>query len=97
MGTTMREQRVVRVLHILSDRLAEYNTTMDDLIDSFNNGRMASMQIRKKANKCIAMADVVILRFLSIADMNHVGADTSLFSVFEKRRIKFNELELFFH
>ena len=31
MGTTMREQRVVRVLHILSDRLAEYNTTMDDL------------------------------------------------------------------
>ena len=97
MGTTMREQRIIEVLKGLSDRLAEYNTTMDDLIDSFNQRRMASMQIRKRANSCIDMADVVIRRFLAIADRNHIDADISLLSVFDKRRMKFIELELFFH
>ncbi len=97
MGTTMREQRIIEVLKGLSGRLAEYNTTMDDLIDSFNQRRMASMQIRKAAQKCMDMADVTICRFLQIADRNHVCADTSLFVLFDKRRMKFTELELFFH
>ena len=97
MGTTMREQRIIEVLKGLSNRLAEYNTTMDDLIDSFNQRRMVSMQIRKRANRCIDMADTVIRRFLAIADRNHIDADSSLLSVFDKRRMKFIELELFFH
>ena len=51
MGTTMREQRIAIVLNELSIRVAEYNTTMEDLIDDFNQERRASMQIRKRAQR----------------------------------------------
>ena len=94
---TMREQRIVMVLNDLSIRVAEYNTTMEDLMDDFNQMRRASMQIRKRAHKCIAMADVVMRRFLAIASANHFDEECALVRVFHKRRTKFIELELFFH
>ena len=94
---TMREQRIVWILSALSGRVAEYNTTMEDLIDDFNHSRRASMQIRKRAHKCIAMADVVMCRFLAIASANHISEDCALVEVFHKRRATFNKLELFFH
>lgn len=97
MGTNMREQRIVEVLKELSGRVAEYNTTMDNLIDDFFQKRVASMQIRKRAQKCIAMADVVMCRFLAIASANHISEDCALVEVFHKRRATFNKLELFFH
>ena len=94
---TMREERVVGVLKELSNRVAEYNTTMDNLIDDFFQKRVASMQIRKRAHKCIAMADVVMCRFLAIASANHFDKECALVEGFHRRRAKFNELELFFH
>ena len=97
MGTTMREQRIAIVLNELSIRVAEYNTTMEDLIDDFNQGRRASMQIRKRAQKFIAMADKVMCRFLAIASENNISEDCDLVKVFHKRRATFNKLELFFH
>ena len=97
MGTTMREQRIVAILNDLSIRVAEYNTTMDDLMDSFNQGRMASKQILKRAHRCIAMADVAMCRFLAIARTNHFDEECALVKVFHRRRAKFNKLELFFH
>ena len=97
MGTNMREQRIIEVLKELSGRVAEYNTTMDNLIDDFFQKRVASMQIRKRAHKCIAMADVVMCRFLAIASANHISEDCALVEVFHKRRATFNKLELFFH
>ena len=97
MGTNMREQRIVEVLKELSGRVAEYNTTMDNLIDDFFQKRRASKQILKQAHKCIAMADVVMCRFLAIASANHISEDCALVEVFHKRRTTFNKLELFFH
>lgn len=94
---TMREQRIVWILSELSRRVAECNTTMRDLEDDFNHSRRASMQIRKAAQKCIAMADVAMCRFLSIATANHFDEDCALVEVFHKRRTVFNELEQFFH
>lgn len=97
MGTNMREQRIVEVLKELSGRVAEYNTTMDNLMDDFFQKRRPSMQIRKQAHKCIAMADVVMCRFLAIASANNISEDCALVEVFHKRRVVFNKLELFFH
>lgn len=94
---TMREERIIGVLKELSQRVAEYNTTMDNLIDDFFQKRRASKQILKQAQKCIAMADVVMCRFLSIASANHISEDCALVEVFHKRRATFNKLELFFH
>ena len=94
---TMREERVVGVLRELSNRVAEYNTTMEILQDDFFQKRRASMQIRKAAQKCIAMADVVMCRFLAIASANKFSEDCALVEVFHKRRATFNKLELFFH
>ena len=96
MGITMREQRVVGILKELSQRVASYNTTMEDLMDDFLQGRRPSMQIRKRSHKCIAMADVVMCRFLSIASANHISEDCDLVEVFHKRRATFNKLYLFF-
>ena len=97
MGTTMREQRIVALLSDLSIRVAELNTTMEDLMDEFNHSRRASMQIRKRAHECIAMADVAMCRFLAIARANHFDEECAMIKVFHRRRAKFNELELFFH
>ena len=94
---TMREERIIGILKELSQRVAEYNTTMDNLMDDFFQKRRASMQIRKRAQKCIAMADVVMCRFLAIASANHISEDCALVEVFHKRRTTFNKLELFFH
>ena len=94
---TMREQRIVWILSALSGRVAEYNTTMEDLIDDFNHSRRASMQIRKRAQKCIAMADVVMCRFLAIASANHFDEKCVLVEGFHRRRAKFYEHELFIH
>ena len=94
---TMREQRIVWILSALSGRVAEYNITMEDLIEDFNHSRRASMQIRKRAQKCIAMADVVMCRFLAIASANHFDEKCVLVEGFHRRRAKFYELELFFH
>lgn len=93
----MREQRIVGILNDLSIRVAEYNTTMEDLQEDFTHGRRASMQIRKAAMRCIKQADVAICRFLSMANVNHIDTECALVTVFHKRRTKFNELELFFH
>lgn len=95
--TTMREQRIVGILKQLSSRVAEYNTTMEDLQEDFTHGRRASRLIVKEAMRCIKDADVAMCRFLSIANRNHVDEDCALVTVFHKRRVKFNELELFFH
>ena len=95
--TTMKEQRIVGILKELSRRVAEYNTTMQDLIDDFNNGRRASMQIRKASCKCIAMADVAMCRFIAIASANGIDENYELYRRFHRRRVAFNELELFFH
>lgn len=94
---TMREQRIVWILSALSGRVAEYNTTMEDLIDDFNHSRRPSMQIRKAAQKCIRMADVMMCRFQAIASANNISEDYALVEVFHKRRATFNKLELFFH
>lgn len=94
---TMREERIIGILKELSQRVAEYNTTMDNLMDDFFQKRRASKQILKRAQKCIAMADVVMCRFLAIASANHISEDCALVEVFHKRRATFNKLELFFH
>lgn len=94
---TMKEQRIVWILSELSSRVAEYNTTMSDLISDFNHSRRPSMQIRKDAKKCIRMADVMMCRFLAIASANHFDEDCAMVETFHKRRTVFNELELFFH
>ena len=94
---TMREERTIGILKELSQRVAEYNTTMDNLMDDFFQKRRASMQIRKASHKCIAMADVVMCRFLAIASANHISEDCDLVEVFHKRCATFNKLELFFH
>lgn len=94
---TMREERIVSILQDLSNRVATYITTMDDLQEDFYHGRRASMQIRKAATKCIAMADTAMCRFLAIARENHIEEDWAICKVFHARRTKFNELELFFH
>lgn len=94
---TMREERIFGVLAELSGRVAEYNTTMQTLIDDFDGNRRAYMQIRKAAMKCMAMADTMMCRFLAIARENHIEEDWSICKVFHARRTKFNELELFFH
>ena len=95
--TTMKEQRIVWILSELSRRIAEYNTTMDDLKDDFNHSRRASMQIRKAAHKTIAMADVAMNRFLAIASANNINEECPMFETFHKRCKMFNHLELFFH
>lgn len=94
---TMKELRIVWILSELSSRVAEYNTTMSDLISDFNHRRRPSMQIRKDAMKCMRMADVMMCRFLAIASANHFDEDCAIVETFHKRRAVFNELELFFH
>ena len=93
----MREERIIGILQELSKRVAGYNVTMRELQDDFDNGRRASMQIRKNAQKCMAMADVTIRRFLAIASRNNIDQEWSICKVFDSRRMKFVELELFFH
>ena len=94
---TMKEQRIVGVLKELSKRVSEYNTAMSDLIDDFNLKRRAPMQIRKRAQKCVAMACIVISRFTSIASSACIDRDSELVKVFNRRCEVFTELELFFH
>ena len=94
---TMREERIIGILKELSQRVAEYNTTMEMLQDDFFQKRRAFKQILKRAHKCIDMADVVMCRFLAIASANHISEDCALVEVFHKRRTTFNKLELFFH
>lgn len=94
---TMREERIFGILLELSNRVASYITTMDDLQEDYHQGRRANMQIRKAAMKCIAMADTMMCRFQTIALENHVEEDWAICKVFHARRKKFNALELFFH
>ena len=94
--TTMKEQRIVGILNELSIRVAEYNTTLEDLRDDFNHRRRASMQIRKAAHKCINDSTIVKDRFLSIAIEFELDEDCALFSIFKKRMAMNDELAKFF-
>lgn len=94
--TTMREQRIVSILSELSIRVAECNTTLDDLRDDFNHRRRASMQIRKAAHKCIDNSAIVKDRFLSIAIEFELDDDCALFSIFKKRMAMNEGLTKFF-
>lgn len=94
--TTMKEQRIVGILNELSIRIAEYNTTLDNLRDDFNHGRRASMQIRKAAHKCISNSAIVKDRFLSIAIEFGLDEDCTLFSIFKKRMAMNDGLMKFF-
>lgn len=93
---TMREQRIVCVLSELSCRVAEYNTTMEMLQDDFNHSRRASMQIRKAAQKCINHANVVMCRFIDIANSIGMNEDCAMMETFHRRRVVFNHYEQYF-
>lgn len=94
--TTMKEQRIVDILNELSIRVAEYNTTLEDLRDDFNHKRKASMQIRKTAHKCINNSAIVKDRFLSIAIEFGLDEDCAMFSIFKKRMAMNDKLVEFF-
>lgn len=93
---TMRLDRVVGVLQELSNRLGGLNSTMDTLQEDYKYKRMASMQIRKAANKCREEAEIAMKRFLAISETNQVDKDWAVMTVFYNRRMKFYELEKFF-
>jgi hypothetical protein len=92
----MRQQRIIWVLSELSSRVAECNTTMEMLQDDFNHSRRASMQIRKAAHKCIAMANVVMCRFIDIANSIGMDEDCAMMETFHRRRVVFNHYEQYF-
>lgn len=93
---TMREERIISILAELSNRIASANTTMTDLQDDFNQSRRPSMQIRKRAQKCMSDTNVFIERYESIFASFGFDSDSYGYKRFSSRVKTFYYFSEFF-
>lgn len=93
---TMKELRVRAIMNQLYERLGSSLATMEELMNAYAMHRMANMQVRKCANKCMNDTEIWVNRFYAMLRENKIDEEWCTVKRFDQRFNTFKGHSAFF-